>query len=153
VFASWWSREVAIVIASSLPTRKRKTLLKAMPISILSLALCACSSETIGYVDKAKFDNSQKEIADLKKQLAEMQDKLAASQKSVADYQAHKYQMFQSGFRTWRLDTATGDSCIALTTEGDWKLKKTKEQSCSCTDLFIDNFTPNETVRKMYCGW
>lgn len=144
---------MAIAPASDLLTRKRKTLCKVAPISILSLAICACSSETLGYVDKGKFDNSQKEIADLKKELAETQDKLAASQKSVADYQAHKYQMFQSGSRTWRLDTATGDSCIALTTEADWRLKKTKEQSCSCTDLFIDNFAPNETVRKAYCGW
>jgi hypothetical protein len=138
------------IVPTRFPATLEKVLLKTVPVCILSLALCGC--ETLGYVDKGKFDNSQKEIADLKKQLAETQDKLAASQKSVADYETHKYQMFQSGSRTWRLDTATGDACITLTIDADWKLKKTKEQSCSCTDLFIDNLTPNEAVRKIYCG-
>jgi hypothetical protein len=101
-----------------------------LKLSLLVLAtvltVSGCSSETLGYVDKAKFDNSQKEIADLKKQVTDVQDKLATSQKSAAECQAHKYQMFQSGYRTWRLDTSTGDACVALT---------------------------NETLRKMYCGW
>jgi hypothetical protein len=154
MFASRRGSEVAIVHAGRTSLYgKRPEILRQLPIFFLFLVLCSCSSETLGYVDKAKFDDSQKEIADMKKQLADTQEKLAASQKSVADYQAHKYQMFQSGFRTWRLDTATGDSCIALTTDSDWKSKKTKGQSCSCTDLFVDSATPNETVRKIYCGW
>ena len=122
-------------------------------VLVTMLTVSGCSSETLGYVDKSKFDNSQKEIADLKKQVTDVQDKLSASQKSAAECQSHKYQMFQSGNRTWRLDTSTGDACVALTTDADWKSNKTKGQSCSCTDLFIDGITPNETLRKMYCGW
>jgi len=30
-------------------------------------------------------------------------------------------QIYRSGFRTWRLDTATGRTCILLTTDDDWK--------------------------------
>jgi hypothetical protein len=46
--------------------------------------------------------------------------------KSVGRYQIHN-----EGFRTWRLDTATGKTCILLTSKEDWKKPETFEQSCT----------------------
>ena len=41
-----------------------------------------------------------------------------------------RYQMQTRTFRTWRLDTATGETCLLLTTEEDWKDPKIREQMC-----------------------
>jgi hypothetical protein len=41
-----------------------------------------------------------------------------------------RYQIYKNGFRTWRLDTATGDTCILLTSEEDWKSPKTNASGC-----------------------
>jgi hypothetical protein len=42
-----------------------------------------------------------------------------------------RYQIYRSGFRTWRLDTATGRTCILLTTDDDWKKPDITLSSCS----------------------
>lgn len=80
------------------------------------------------YVEKEKYDASQKETADLRRQLAESQDSLRKAQEQVADRQAHKYQIFHQGSRTWRLDTVAGSTCILLTTNEDWKKPETQSQ-------------------------
>jgi hypothetical protein len=41
-----------------------------------------------------------------------------------------RYQVHQSGFRTWRLDTATGLSCLLLTSSEDWKRPESKVSAC-----------------------
>jgi hypothetical protein len=41
-----------------------------------------------------------------------------------------RYQMQTREFRTWRLDTVTGESCLLLTTEADWKDPKIQSQMC-----------------------
>jgi hypothetical protein len=41
-----------------------------------------------------------------------------------------RYQQYQSGGRTWRLDTATGENCLLLATEGDWKRPGVAAQGC-----------------------
>lgn len=45
--------------------------------------------------------------------------------KSVGRYQIHN-----AGYRTWRLDTATGQTCLLLTSKEDWKRPETSEQAC-----------------------
>jgi hypothetical protein len=42
-----------------------------------------------------------------------------------------RYQMHQIGVRTWRLDTATGISCLLLTTDADWKKPEVQAEACS----------------------
>jgi hypothetical protein len=42
-----------------------------------------------------------------------------------------RYQIHREGFRTWRLDTATGKVCLLLTSDSDWKKPDTEFQSCS----------------------
>lgn len=80
------------------------------------------------YVEKAKYDGVQK-------QLAETQEALRRAGEQVAQCQAHKYETFHSGSRTWRLDTVTGRSCILLTAESDWQRPKTTFDSCTCEDM------------------
>lgn len=46
----------------------------------------------------------------------------------------HHYELRNEGFRTFRFDPATGDTCIQLTVDSDWKRKETKSQSCGCVD-------------------
>jgi hypothetical protein len=46
----------------------------------------------------------------------------------------HHYELRSEGLRTWRFDSATGDTCIQLTSEADWKRKGTMSQSCGCSD-------------------
>jgi cell division septum initiation protein DivIVA len=91
-----------------------------------ALLLTGCDE----YVEKAKYETLQKENADLKRQLSESQQSLRKAQEQVAQCQAHKYEIFHKGFRTWRLDTVTGSTCILLTTAEDWKKADTKLESC-----------------------
>lgn len=41
-----------------------------------------------------------------------------------------RYQIHNEGFRTWRLDTATGQICLLLTSQNDWNKPETEAQSC-----------------------
>jgi hypothetical protein len=43
---------------------------------------------------------------------------------------AGRYQKFDKGYRTWRLDTATGAVCIMLTGGEDWEKPETARQAC-----------------------
>jgi hypothetical protein len=93
----------------------------------LVLFLTGCDA----YVDKEKYDAAQKETADLKKQAADLQESLRKAQEQVAECQAHKYEIFHKGYRTWRLDTIAGTTCILLTTAEDWKKPETASQACN----------------------
>jgi hypothetical protein len=41
-----------------------------------------------------------------------------------------RYQMREQGYRTWRFDSATGRTCLLLSSESDWKKLDTLNQSC-----------------------
>jgi len=41
-----------------------------------------------------------------------------------------RYQNFSKGLFTWRLDTATGDICLLLAPEAEWKKKAVSTQGC-----------------------
>ncbi len=45
-----------------------------------------------------------------------------------------RYQIRREGFRTWRFDTATGQICLLLTSEDDWKKPETQAQGCTLAD-------------------
>jgi hypothetical protein len=71
-------------------------------------------------------------------QLQEAQQKLAEAQRKIDDLNQHRFSAYQNGYRTWRFDSATGKTCILLTSEADWKRTDTKQQSCECKDLLSD---------------
>ena len=95
-----------------------------------------------GCVEKTEYDGLQEKLDDAKKQLAETKDPLKKSQDQLTDLQAHRYQTFASGGRTWRLDSAKGSTCVLLASDQDWKSVKTKEESCICEDFYRDNELP-----------
>jgi len=41
-----------------------------------------------------------------------------------------RFQVYTNGWRTWRLDTATGQNCLLLASEADWKKPKMQAQCC-----------------------
>lgn len=86
--------------------------------------LCGCAASDLGYVEKPKYDALQQE-------LTKAQDDLKTAQSVVAECQAHKYQVYTQAYRTWRLDTITGETCLLLAPTSDWKKPDTEAQSCS----------------------
>jgi len=74
-----------------------------------------------------KIQSLEADVKQLKADVAELKQKPAKPE--------HHYELRREGFRTFRFDPATGDTCVQLTTPDDWKRKQTKAQSCSCVDL------------------
>src|SRR5664279_4150798 len=96
---------------------------------IISVVLClsACKPDASRYVEMKQFDETQRKLRDVQAQLDD-------AKKQLADFQSHRYSLFNQGNKTWRVDSATGGSCIQLAPSSDWKRKEVKEQSCGCTD-------------------
>lgn len=83
----------------------------------------------------------------LRSQLATAQQATRDAQQSARDAQAalsqaksqleleksakpDRYKIVKEGWRTWRLDSATGKVCLLLTSEADWKDPKIAAQGC-----------------------
>jgi hypothetical protein len=109
--------------------------MKPLRLLVPSLFLLLASCDQY---QKAKYDNSQKQIADLQRELAD-------ADRTISELRAHKYQLFTSGFRTYRLDTTTGATCLKLATESDWKRLRSKRESCECLDFVRDNRLPSSS--------
>ena len=106
-----------------------------------------CLSACDAYVEKQKY-------VELQAQLKVTQAKLDEAQKRLAEYESHRYSLFNSGFRTFRLDSVTGATCIKLTTNDDWKKKEVQRQSCDCADYLSDvGAQHNEQLGKLFCGF
>lgn len=69
-------------------------------------------------VDKSQYEAIKK--TDLEKLRAE-----AEIGRSVGRYQLHRV-----GYRTWRLDTATGKTCLLFSTKEDWKTEDAQASAC-----------------------
>ncbi len=53
---------------------------------------------------------------------------------ALENKQVGRYQLHRDGLRTWRLDTATGSSCLLLASEADWKGAAKDQESCATED-------------------
>jgi hypothetical protein len=113
-------------------------------LGLLLLSLGAC--EQAGYVEKAKYDQVAHENAELKKQIADKDEEIKKAPH-------HHYSLHREGFRTFRFDADTGQTCIQLTTAEDWKRKDAKQQSCDCQDYMTEVGPADDAYRKIYCGW
>jgi hypothetical protein len=94
-----------------------------------SLLLLVNSDDCDPQKQNQRISSLESEVKQLKDKVAELEQKQTATPE-------HHYELRNEGFRTFRFDSATGDTCIKLTSEADWKRKETKEQSCDCTDAF-----------------
>jgi len=87
------------------------------------------SSFAVSGCDDYRLADKSKEVVISKEEYEQLKAS-AALAKQVGRYQVHR-----EGFRTWRLDTATGRSCLLLTTEADWKSAGSTASSCASEDL------------------
>lgn len=117
---------------------------------MLAAVLCTTACTELGYVEKKDYDAVQAK-------LTETENKLKAADKQIADFQAHRYSVYHQGWRTWRMDSVSGKTCILLTIDSDWKKSDTKASSCPCEDYIRDTANPlseeNKPVRQYACGW
>jgi hypothetical protein len=98
-------------------------LMKMTVVAVCCAFLMACDADTLGYVEKTKYDA-------LQRQYEKAESDLKAVQQQVSECQTHKYQIYKSGWRTWRLDSVTGATCILLTTDAEWKKPEIAAQGC-----------------------
>jgi len=101
--------------------------------------LSACTADPSRYVEKKKYD--------------ELQAKLDEAEKRLAEYDSHRYSLFSTGSRTFRVDSVTGSTCIKLTTNSDWKRKDVQGQSCDCVDYLANTkATHSPELTALFCG-
>jgi len=92
--------------------------------SSVSFALIGCGYEVVETKELEKLKTAEAEVSSLKEENSQLRQQVATL-KSIGRYQIH-----QSGFRTWRLDTATGLDCLLLTSKEDWKKLDIELQQC-----------------------
>ena len=73
---------------------------------LLFVLVCSMSG-----CDDFQLADKSKEVVISKSEYEQLKAAVAASQAK----QVGRYQLHRDGFRTWRLDTATGRSCLLLT--------------------------------------
>ena len=116
----------------------------------LAAVLCAVSCTDLGYVERKDYDAVQAKLTEAEK-------KLKDADKQIADFQAHRYSAYRDSWRTWRMDSVSGKTCVLLTTQADWKKPDTKSQSCDCDDYLRNTTNPlsdeNSRLRQSVCGW
>ena len=59
-----------------------------------------------------------------------------------------RYQRYETDYRTWRLDPATGQKCLLLAPQADWKKAELHWQSCSIQEA-MDRGTTIENAQKL----
>jgi hypothetical protein len=96
---------------------------RLMLVVVACFCIISCHVERVGYVERANYDI-------LQKQLAKAEADLKVALQELSECQPHEYQIYNEGFRTWRLDLVTGQKCILLTTEDDLKKPETLMQVC-----------------------
>jgi hypothetical protein len=94
---------------------------------LLSLLLLVSGDDCDPQKQNQRINSLEVEVKQLKDKVAELEQKQAAAPE-------HHYELRSEGFRTFRFDPSTGETCIQLTSDADWKRKETKAQSCDCAD-------------------
>lgn len=100
--------------------------------NVFSLLLLVC---VIGMLASCDFvdDSDEALLAKAKSpdyELVKKDDLAELRQQADLGKSVGRYQIYRAGFRTFRLDTATGSTCILLTTTDDWKKPDTESQGC-----------------------
>ena len=101
--------------------------MRLLALAVMAMLLSGCDT----HVQRSKYENLQKQLAVTKRDLDDAREAL---ENARTEAKPGRYQTFREGFRQRRFDTATGTSCILLTTDADWKDPKTKRENCECED-------------------
>ena len=101
--------------------------------------LCLCAGLVCSgcdqFVDKSKYDTAVKEASQAKLELEQAKAALEACKQRPE----HHYELRNEGFRTFRFDPSTGETCIKLTSPADWKKPETMRQGCEYQDYVNSN--------------
>lgn len=120
------------------------------PIALLIIAVIAVLAWTTGCDNVAVIDKSEQRLiskSELKDYvLVNRQDLEQLKTEAALGKSIGRYHVYTEGFRTFRLDTATGSNCILLATKTDWKNEDTHEQSCGVLDWQSLGKVPYATV-------
>jgi hypothetical protein len=87
------------------------------------------------FVDKSKYDAAVKEALQAKQELEQTKSSLEACKQKPE----HHYELRSEGFRTFRFDPSTGETCIKLSSAADWKKPDTIRQGCEYVDYINAN--------------
>jgi hypothetical protein len=90
----------------------------------VSLALIGCGYDVVETKELETLKAAEAEVSRLREENSQLKQQVATL-KSIGRYQLH-----QSGYRTWRLDTATGQDCLLLASKEDWKKFDVAIQQC-----------------------
>ncbi len=104
--------------------KRRTTAIFFLAILFTTIALIGCRYDVVETKEIEKLKIAEADAARLKEENSQLRQQVATL-KSIGRYQLH-----QSGFRTWRLDTATGEDCLLLKSKEDWKKTDTAMQQC-----------------------
>ncbi len=120
-------------------------------LTTIPLLFTLAGCDTYVYVSKKEYDGLQQNVAESTKQLSNTKKELEEARVKIGEMQAHRYSMFRQASRTWRMDAVTGNSCLMLTTEQDWKRPETARESCQCEDLLNSPVPSGEVMKAMGC--
>lgn len=75
---------------------------------------------------RSQLATAQQATRDAQAALSQAKSQLELEKSAKPD----RYKIVKEGWRTWRLDSATGKVCLLLTTDEDWKNPKTAAENC-----------------------
>jgi uncharacterized coiled-coil protein SlyX len=89
---------------------------------------------------ESRIEDQMKTIAEQSNKITELTNDLNKSERAVKAARAEteqaksatprRYEVVKEGLRTWRLDTATGKTCLLLATDADWNKPDVAAQNC-----------------------
>ena len=96
------------------------------------------------YVERDKYDAAMEQLAEARQQLEKTESKLTTCEQQPK----HHYELRNEGLRTWRFDSATGETCVQLTSDADWKKPEIMRESCAYQDYLSNggNFAAAECI-------
>lgn len=105
---------------------------KLLVATALCLTMTACSNGQLALnnVTDSEYD-SVKKLRSGEYTLVSNQDLNELKNEAALGKGVGRYQIHREGFRTWRLDTATGQICLLLTSGADWKKPDIAAQACT----------------------
>jgi hypothetical protein len=97
-------------------------------VFLLSLCILLNSPDCDPQKQDERIRSLEADVKQLKAEIVELK------QTPKPERPEHHYELRSEGMRTWRFDSSTGETCVQLTSDADWKRKETKGQSCACSD-------------------
>jgi hypothetical protein len=111
---------------------KKKAVMRRFTIAVVGvLALLGLSScDNYQIVDTKSEESRLVNLKSCKCEIISKDDLSKLREQAEIGKNIGRYQMRNEGYRTWRFDSATGRTCILLSSESDWKKPDTMNQSC-----------------------